>query len=69
MSKISVRDIPTLRSAEELLDWLISEFEAIHERNGYIVITADDVATLIIELERFRQNSARTDGQQATDKI
>lgn len=67
MSEITISNIPTLRTAEELLDWLIGQFESLYDHKGYILITNDDVATLIMELERFRQNSARTDERSATD--
>ena len=69
MSEITLSNIPTLRTAEDLLDWLIGEFEALYDHNGYIIVTTDDVATLIVELERFRQNSARNQEQTQIDNI
>lgn len=69
MSEITLSNIPTFQTAEDLLDWLIGEFEALYDRNGYIIVTTDDVATLIVELERFRQNSARNQEQTQIDNL
>ena len=69
MSEITLSNIPTFQTAEDLLDWLIGEFEALYDRNVYIIVTTDDVATLIVELERFRQNSARNQEQTQIDNL
>lgn len=68
MSEINITSIPVAQTAEELLDWMIAYFSGMRDRQGYIVITGDDLAELMLETDRFKQNAARTDGQAATDQ-
>ena len=55
--KTSEANIPTFGSAEELLAWLIQEFEAVRTAHGLVILTGDDLADLIIAYEQFRDNT------------
>ena len=62
-----ISNIPSLETAEELLQWLIERFETLKEQHGLLILSGDDVADLLAELWRFQDERARTGVQNKTD--
>ncbi len=62
-----ISNIPSLETAEELLQWLIERFEDLKEEHGLLILNGDDIADLLVELWRFQDERARTGVQNKAD--
>lgn len=60
-------EIPTFQTAEQLMDFLLSEFMFMAAMGGMIILTNDDLHILADILQKFTSSSARTKNQTETD--
>lgn len=60
-------EIPTFQTAEQLMDYLLEEFMFMAAMGGVIILTNDDLHVLADTLQRFMNDSARSENQTTTD--